>query len=165
MIKQAQAFHEKPIKLVASPWTAPAWMKSNKNLTGQGSLLPEFYQTWANYFVKFLDEYKKQGVEFWGLTAQNEPWDGLAPNFPFNAMGWTASMQREWIVNNLGPTLEVAGYSDTNLIILDDQRPLAPKWARDVFSDERALKYVKGNVFNFWEIRKFTTEVLLSSAR
>ena len=78
-------------------------MKSNGDLIGQGYLLPEYYPTWAKYFIKFLDHYKDQGIEFWGLTAQNEPWNGLAPNFPFNAMGWNSSMQREWIVDHLGP--------------------------------------------------------------
>ena len=107
-IKLAQSVHgNKPIKLYASPWTAPAWMKSNGELTGQGYLLPEYYSTWANYFIKFLDHYKEHEVEFWGLTAQNEPWNGLVPNFPFNAMGWNASMQREWIINHLGPRLYI----------------------------------------------------------
>ena len=108
LIKLAQSVYgNKPIKLYASPWTAPSWMKSNGELTGQGYLLPEYYPTWANYFIKFLDHYKNHEVEFWGLTAQNEPWNGLAPNFPFNAMGWNASMQREWIVNHLGPRLYI----------------------------------------------------------
>ena len=107
-IKLAQSVHgNKPIKLYASPWTAPSWMKSNGELTGQGYLLPEYYPTWANYFIKFLDHYKNHEVEFWGLTAQNEPWNGLVPNFPFNAMGWNASMQREWIINHLGPRLYI----------------------------------------------------------
>ncbi len=61
-----------------------------------------------------------------------------------HSMGWNATTQREWIVNNLGPTLESAGYSDVKLMILDDQRPLIPKWAREVFADEKALKYVSG---------------------
>ena len=132
------------MKLFASPWSAPAWMKSNNHLNGQGYLLPEYYQAWANYFVKFLKEYEARDIKFWGLTAQNEPWDGNVPNFTFNAMGWNSSTQREWIVNNLGPSLENEGYSDIKLMILDDQRPLAPKWARDVFADERAMKYVSG---------------------
>ena len=118
--------------MYASPWTAPPWMKSNNDYKGQGYLLPEYYQAWADYFVKFLDAYKAEGIEFWGLTAQNEPWDGLVPNFTFNAMGWNATTQREWIVENLGPSLETAGYGDINLMILDDQRPMVPKWARDV---------------------------------
>ena len=119
-------------------------MKSNNDYIGEGYLLPEYYQAWANYFVKFLDAYKAQGIDHWGLTAQNEPVDGMVPGFTFNCMGWNASTQRQWIVENLGPSLEAAGYSDVKLMIHDDQRPLVPKWAREVFSDERALKYVAG---------------------
>jgi glucosylceramidase len=143
-VEKAISLRATPIKMYASPWSAPAWMKSNNDLIGQGFLLPEYYQAWANYFVKFLDAYKDLGIEFWGLTAQNEPWDGTVANFSFNSMGWNSSTQREWIVNNLGPTLEAGGYADVKLMILDDQRPLVPKWAREVFQDERALKYVSG---------------------
>ena len=130
--------------MYASPWSAPIWMKSNDALNGKGYLLPEYYQSWANYFVKFLNEYEKLGISFWGLTAQNEPLNGNVLNFTFNAMGWNSTTQREWIVYNLGPTLEAAGYSDIKLMILDDQRPLVPKWTREVFADKRALKYVSG---------------------
>ncbi len=144
LVKMAQKLREDPIKLFASPWSAPAWMKSNNDFAGLGYLLPENYGPWADYFVKFLDEYKEQGIDFWGLTAQNEPWDGTVPNFTFNAMGWNSTTQRDWIVEFLGPKLEQNGYADLKLMILDDQRPLAPKWAREVFSDERALKYVSG---------------------
>ena len=48
--------------MFASPWNAPAWMKSNHEVNGKGFLLPEFYPAWANYFVKFLDNYKEQGT-------------------------------------------------------------------------------------------------------
>ena len=144
LIKTAKTLRPTPLKLFASPWSAPAWMKSNNHLNGQGYLLPEYYQAWANYFVKFLNAYKDNDITFWGLTAQNEPWDGIVPNFTFNAMGWNSSTQREWIVNNLGPALEDNGYSDIQLMILDDQRPLAPKWARDVLADDKAMKYVSG---------------------
>ena len=111
MLKVAQSIRQEPIKLFASPWNAPAWMKSNHEVNGKGYLLPKYYSAWANYFIKFLNEYKKQDIEFWGLTAQNEPWDGTVPDFTFNAMGWNASTQREWIVEHLGPALEAAGYS------------------------------------------------------
>ena len=66
------------------------------------------------------------------MTAQNEPLDGTWPGFTFNCMGWNATTQRIWIVENLGPTLEASGYDDVKLMIFDDQRPLAPKWAREV---------------------------------
>lgn len=144
LMQRAQDLRQEPIKFFASPWSAPAWMKSNNDLIGKGYLMPQYYQSWANYFVKFLDEYSKQGIEFWGLTAQNEPWDGTVPNFTFNAMGWNSTTQKDWIVEFLGPALENSGYETVKLMILDDQRVLVPKWARDVFSDERALKYVSG---------------------
>ena len=60
---------------------------------GRGFLRKEYYQTWADYFICFLDEYSSQGLEMWGLTAQNEPADGRIPDFFFNSMGWTAAEQ------------------------------------------------------------------------
>ena len=60
---------------------------------GRGFLRKEYYQTWADYFIRFLDEYSTQGLEMWGLTAQNEPADGRIPDFFFNSMGWTAEEQ------------------------------------------------------------------------
>ena len=60
---------------------------------GRGFLRKEYYQTWADYFIRFLDEYSSQGLEMWGLTAQNEPADGRIPDFFFNSMGWTAEEQ------------------------------------------------------------------------
>ena len=66
------------------------------------------------------------------MTAQNEPVDGNIPGFTFNCMGWNASSQREWIVDNLGPSLGRSGYGDVKLMIFDDQRALAPKWVREV---------------------------------
>ena len=60
-------------------------------ILGRGFLRKEYYQTWADYFIRFLDEYSSQGLEMWGLTAQNEPADGRIPDFFFNSMGWTAA--------------------------------------------------------------------------
>ena len=62
-------------------------------ILGRGFLRKEYYQTWADYFIRFLDEYSSQGLEMWGLTAQNEPADGRIPDFFFNSMGWTADEQ------------------------------------------------------------------------
>ena len=82
-IKQAQETAKKDIKLFGSPWAAPAWMKTNKKMQHPGKLIGnvsgEYYKTWANYFVRFLQEYEKNGVKFWGLTVENEPSAGLLP--------------------------------------------------------------------------------------
>ncbi len=72
------------IRLFASPWAAPAWMKTNKMMQHPGTLIGnvtgKYYKTWANYFVKFLKAYQSQGIDIWGLTVENEPTAGLAPS-------------------------------------------------------------------------------------
>ncbi|KAA0189853.1 hypothetical protein HAZT_HAZT006025 [Hyalella azteca] len=82
-----------PLKLVASAWSAPVWMKTGPSLDGKGKLQRQYWAVWAQYILKFLKEYRKRGVEFWAVTAQNEPTDGLITDFPINAMGWTALEQ------------------------------------------------------------------------
>ena len=105
------------ILLYGSPWSAPAWMKSNNALNGQGYLLPEYYQTWADYYVKFIEAYKEEGISMWGLTAQNEALvAGNYPNFAWNCMGWNASSQATWIGKNLGPSLDAASFDDNNIM-------------------------------------------------
>jgi glucosylceramidase len=94
--------------------------------------------------VKFLDEYRKLGVTFWAVTAQNEPIDGRVPGFAFNCMGWTAEEQRDFIKNNLGPAITASQNKDTKIIILDDQRAFIVSWANTVLSDPEAAKYVSG---------------------
>ncbi|XP_042239573.1 lysosomal acid glucosylceramidase-like [Homarus americanus] len=150
IIKRAEAMVDEPLKLFASPWTAPPWMKTNNDYVGYGQLLPEMYQPWANYFVKFLDSYGKEGVNFWGLTAQNEPLDGYLPGFGFNCMGWTAEQQRLWVAENLGPTLQAHGYDEVILMILDDQRFELPRWAKKVLNDTTAAQYVDGIAIHWY---------------
>ena len=59
--------------MYASPWSPPAFMKDNNDLLHGGKLKPDFYQPWANYFVKFIRTYEKEGIPIWGITVQNEP--------------------------------------------------------------------------------------------
>ena len=105
---------------------------------GEGQLLPEYYQAWADYHLRFLQAYEDAGVLMWGLTAQNEPVDGNIPDFSFNCMGWNASSQATWIGKNLGPTLEQNGYGHLKLMAFDDQRPLLFGWSQDIMADEEA---------------------------
>lgn len=72
---------------MASVWSAPIWAKTNNKLTHGGFLKTEYYQWWADYFIKFFDEYEKQGIKFWAVTTQNEPGTGLA-KFGINSMAW-----------------------------------------------------------------------------
>lgn len=89
--------------------------------------ISQFYLPCILY--RFLDAYAKEGLRLWGITAQNEPTDGNIANFTFQAMGWTAQTQRDFIKKDLGPALHEAGYKDIKLMVLDDQRLLLPYWA------------------------------------
>ncbi|CAG5135396.1 unnamed protein product, partial [Candidula unifasciata] len=165
-IEKALKVSPNPIKLFASPWSAPAWMKDSGKMTG-GSLLGQpggqYYKTWANYFVRFLKEYAKRNITFWGLTAQNEPLDGLQTNFSFQAMGFTPSQQRDFIKMDLGPALNESGFGNIKLMILDDQRLIVTLWAKSVLSDPEASKYVSGIAIH-WYIDSFIPASLLEEA-
>lgn len=84
------------------------------------------------YIYRCLDEYKKNGLEFWGLSPQNEPSDGTVVYYGFNSLGWTPEEQRDWLSNFLGPALHSSGYGHLKLMILDDSRILLPGWATAV---------------------------------
>ncbi|XP_059139428.1 lysosomal acid glucosylceramidase-like [Physella acuta] len=154
-IQAAMKVSTRPLKLFGSPWSAPAWMKTNNKMTGMGFLkgFPggEYYKAWGNYFVKFLDEYSKHNISFWGLTAENEPTNGFVVGFPFQCMGFTPETQMDFIKQDLGPALHQAGYGNVKLMILDDQRPFAELWARTVLSDKEASPYVSGIALHWYK--------------
>lgn len=78
------------LKLLASAWSAPVWMKDSNEII-YGFLLDEYYQLWADYYIKFFEAYRENGVEFWGLTTQNEPGTGDVQEITksgINSMAW-----------------------------------------------------------------------------
>lgn len=102
------------IKILATPWSAPRWMKSNNSWVG-GSLNTASYAAYANYFVKYLDAMKALGINIWAITPQNEPEN--PNNNPSLVMNSTE--QKNFINNNLGPALSAAGYSGVKIIAFD----------------------------------------------
>ncbi|XP_078314171.1 lysosomal acid glucosylceramidase-like [Crassostrea virginica] len=155
IIQAVMGTYKRNLTLFGSPWSAPAWMKTNKNMTGKGSLIGQpggqYFKTWAMYFVKFLKAYSEVGIPIWGVTGQNEPTDGFFTNFPFQAMGWTPEMQRDFIVKDLGPALQQNSLGHVKIMILDDARVQLPYWAEQVFSSEEARKYVSGIAVHWYE--------------
>uniref|UniRef100_A0A672UVE1 Glucosylceramidase n=1 Tax=Strigops habroptila TaxID=2489341 RepID=A0A672UVE1_STRHB len=135
LLQRASAMSKRPLSLYGSPWTAPAWMKSNGDVRGKGTLKGQagdkYHKTWANYFIKFLDEYAKHNVTFWAVTAQNEPLAALLTPSQFPTIVFTAEQQRDFVVQDLGPALANSSHR-TRLIILDDQRIHLPHWAKVV---------------------------------
>ncbi|NWX09409.1 GLCM Glucosylceramidase, partial [Caloenas nicobarica] len=147
LLHRASAMSRRPLSLYATPWTAPAWIKSNRDIRGTGALRgragDKYHKTWANYFIKFLDEYAKHNVTFWAVTVQNEPRARL-PTFPqFPTISYTAEQQRDFIIHDLGPALARSPHR-TQLLILDDQRVHLPQWAETVLGNSTAAGYVAG---------------------
>jgi glucosylceramidase len=147
LIKKAMQMAGGQLTLLASPWSPPAWMKSNGSMLKGGTLLPEYQQSWANYFVKFIHAYEKEGVPIWGLTVQNEPMASQT----WESCLFTGEEESEFIKNYLGPTLHQNGFHDKKLIAWDHNRDLIYQRACAVLNDVDAAKYVWGIGYHWYE--------------
>ncbi|KAJ3647979.1 hypothetical protein Zmor_019820 [Zophobas morio] len=144
-IKKAQNLTGGNLRFFASVWTAPKWMKTNREYNGMwGFLRYEMYQSWADYFVKFFDKYSEQGIQFWGLVTGNEPSLAMVPFTKINSVAWTPAMLSTWVRDNLGPTIRNSSYSKIKIMMLDDQRLFLPWYPKLVLNDETTHKYVDG---------------------
>jgi len=135
------------LNLFVSPWSPPAWMKDNHNMLQGGKLLPEYYQTWADYFIRFIQSYEAHGIPVWGLTVQNEP---MAKQ-TWESCIYTAEEERDFIKNYLGPTLRKHGMKDKKLIAWDHNRDLIYQRVSTILGDKKASKYVWGIGFHWYE--------------
>ena len=147
MLKEALKTAGGKLTIYASPWSPPAFMKSNNNMLKGGTLLPEYFQPWANYYTKFIKAYEKAGVPIWGLTLQNEPmaiqtWESCI---------YTAEAERDFLKNFLGPTMKKEGFGDKKIVVWDHNRDLMNQRANVIFSDPEASKYAWGMGFHWYE--------------
>lgn len=131
------------IKILGSPWTAPAWMKTNNNSVG-GSLLPQYYDAYARYFVKYVQGMKANGITIDAVTLQNEPLN------PYNnpSMVMQATEQANFIKNNVGPAFRAAGI--TTKIIAYDHNADRPDYPLTIFADAGASPFVDGSAFHLY---------------
>jgi glucosylceramidase len=129
------------IKIMGSPWSAPAWMKTNQSLQG-GSLKPIWYNAYANYFVKYIKAYANYGITIDAITPQNEPLHEAG----YPTMKMEASAQTEFIKNSLGPLFEAAGINTK--IIAYDHNFDKPAYSISILEDNEANKYVSGTAFH-----------------
>lgn len=131
------------IKIIATPWSPPVWMKDNGSSIG-GSLKTEYYGVYAQYFVKYIQEMKKNGITIDAVTPQNEP---LHPgNNP--SMYMTAEQQRDFIKNNLGPAFQTANLS-TKIVVYDHNCD-KPEYPLTILADTEASKFVDGSAFHLY---------------
>lgn len=146
-IKQVQAAAGGRLTLFVSPWSPPGWMKDNHTMLQGGKLLPEFRQAWANYYVKFIKEYERQGIPIWGLTVQNEP---MAKQ-TWESCNFTAEDERDFVKGYLGPTLRKGGLGTKKLIGWDHNRDLMFQRASTLFDDPDASQYYWGLGYHWYE--------------
>ena len=145
-IKRAQEISKGKLKLYASPWSPPAWMKTNNDMLHGGKLKPEYFQTWADYFVKYIKAYEAVGIPIWGLTVQNE---AMASQL-WESCVFTATEEKDFVRDYLGPTLEKGGLSGVKIMIWDHNRGIMYQRAKVAYEDPKASKYIWGTAFHWY---------------
>lgn len=123
-IRDAMKASKQGFKILASPWTAPPWMKDNGGWYG-GSLKPEYYPVWADYFSKYIKTYQEQGIPIWGVTVENEP---LGNGGQWESMIFTPQTEAEFVKAHLAPRFRKDGL-DVKILIYDQNRDELEEWA------------------------------------
>lgn len=147
MIKESIKAAGGKLTLYASPWSPPAFMKTTNNMLRGGKLLPEFAPVWANYYVKFIQAYEKEGIPVWGISLQNEP---MATQ-TWESCIYTAEEERDFLKLHLGPTMERNGLGNKKIIVWDHNRDLLSDRANVILNDPDAAKYAWGVGFHWYE--------------
>ena len=145
-ILAAQRIARAPIKLLASPWSPPAWMKTTGRMNDGGKLRADCRRAWARCYARFIAAYEAEGVPIWGVSVQNEPmatqrWDSCL---------YSAEEERDFVRDFLGPELEAAGLSRIRIVVWDHNRDLMVERANTIYSDPAAARYVWGTGFHWY---------------
>jgi glucosylceramidase len=136
----------RPIKLLVSPWSPPAWMKSNGQMNHGGTLLPQFRAAWAQCFVRFIQAYEAEGVPVWGVSVQNEP----AATQTWDSCRYSAEEERDFVRDHLGPALAQAGLQRIKIVVWDHNRDLMVERASVIYADAAAAHYIWGAGFHWY---------------
>jgi len=157
------------LKIIATPWSPPAWMKTNKSMNGvsgasttTSQVITADFPYLANYFVKFLQAYKAQGLPIYAVSPQNEP---LNSNSGYPSAILTPSDEATFIASYLGPALSTAGLSATKIFGMDDN------WADTSYAQtllqSAASPYLAGTSFHWYEgdVSAQSTVHLLDTAK
>lgn len=146
MIKGAMAKSKDGFKILSSPWTAPPWMKDNKAWVG-GKLLPEYYDTWALFYSKYLDAYKTEGIDIWGFTVENEP---LGNDSNWESMHFSAEEMTRFVQNHLGPKLVSDGKGEVKILGYDQNREHLKHWVDEMYKNDSTSKYYDGTAIHWY---------------
>ena len=145
LIKRAKEKCNGELVLFCSPWSPPAFMKTNGSMLKGGKLKPEFYESYANYFVKYIKSYKEHGINFWALTVQNEP---MATQ-TWESCKYTAIETAEFVKEYLYPALKAAKL-DTKIFIWDHNKEHIVDWADDIHKVDGAAERIEGLAFHWY---------------
>ncbi len=147
MILDAKSISKEGFNIIASPWSAPPWMKDNKNYVG-GKLLPEYYDVFALYFSKYIEAYKKEGIDIWGVTVINEP-HGNGNNW--ESTHFSPKEMTDFVQNHLGPKLDADGKGEVKILGYDQNRAGLKEWVDEMYRDENSSKYFAGTAIHWYE--------------
>ncbi len=145
-INEAQKNAANQMEFLMSPWSPPAFMKTNNDMNHGGSLKKEYYKAWADYYVKFIQEYAKQGIKIGYLTVQNEPeavqtWDSCV---------YSAEDESDFVRDYLGPAFEKAGLLDVKIFVWDHNKEEGYARMKAVIADPDTRKYVSGAAMHWY---------------
>mmetsp|Transcript_31844 Transcript_31844/g.74419 ORF Transcript_31844/g.74419 Transcript_31844/m.74419 type:complete len:655 (+) Transcript_31844:108-2072(+) len=150
LIQEAAKAAGVKIKLVASPWTPPPWMKTVQKFN-LGSLKKEFRAPWAQHYVLFVQEMEKLGASIWAVTVQNEPENESA----WESCVWSAEAERDFIRDFLGPALEKADLGSVKILAWDHNRDGMLERAAILYGDAEAAAYVWGIAYHWYGDGRF----------
>jgi glucosylceramidase len=151
MIRDAISIRGGEIRMLASPWSPPAWMKTNSEMNHGGQLKPECREAWALYFAKYIKAYAGEGIPIWAVTVQNEPaavqvWDSCI---------YSGEDERDFVRYHLGPRLAAEGMGAVRILVWDHNKDLLVERAAAVLSDPEAAQYVWGVAFHWYSGDQF----------
>ena len=145
LIRDAAAVEGAGFRVIASAWTAPPWMKDNNDWNG-GALLPWYYDTWALYYCRYVEEYAAEGIPIWAVTTLNEP---EGNNEQWESMIFTPEQIARFVRENLGPRFEERGIG-AEIFIYDQNRDHLERWASAILGDPEAAAYVRGTAVHWY---------------
>lgn len=151
MIRAAEDVRGHKIDILASPWSPPAWMKSNNDMNHGGYLLDTYKEVWANYYIKFLEHYHQASIQVFALTVQNEP----AAKQVWDSCIYSAEEEKDFVKNYLGPKLSESAYSHVKLLIWDHNRDIMVERAKVAYEDKEATTYIWGLGYHWYVSEAF----------
>ncbi|MBA4389046.1 MAG: glucosylceramidase [Verrucomicrobia bacterium] len=145
-ILEAQKMSGGKLKILASPWSPPAWMKTNGMMNKGGKLKPEYAGVWAEYYSRYIKAYAGRGIEIWAVSVQNEPkavqsWDSCV---------YTAEEERDFVKHHLGPSLQRNGLGHVKIVIWDHNKERVFERSCVAYCDPDAARYIWGTGFHWY---------------